>query len=108
MAEVIYDRIGEHNVLLTSVTVMELVRGCRSKRELAGLNRRLRPFSTIEIDETVSGLARVFMQEYYLAHNLGIPDALIGACSIAFKFPLYTLNKKDFRYLPGIILYDPY
>ncbi len=42
---------------------------------------------------------------FKLSHNLTIPDAIIGAMSIVSDLPLFTYNKKDFKFMPGIELY---
>lgn len=34
-------------------------------------------------------------------------DALIAATALHYNLPLYTLNKKDFRYIAGLRLHEP-
>ena len=46
------------------------------------------------------------MAHFRLSHGLKIPDALIGAMAITHALELYTYNQKDFRYMPGLRLYD--
>lgn len=45
------------------------------------------------------------MADFSLSHNLTLPDAFIAATAIFHDIPLYTLNKKDFRFIPGLRLY---
>lgn len=42
---------------------------------------------------------------YALSHRLAVPDGFIAATSIVNDVELYTLNKKDFRYIEGLKLY---
>ncbi len=106
--ERIVSKIGLSNVLLSSVTVMELIRGSRNRIDQQAIERRLPPFGVLPVSDGCSNRAEGWIREYALSHNLEIPDAFIGACSVEYALPLYTLNKKDFRYLPGIQLYNPF
>jgi len=47
------------------------------------------------------------MEEYSLSHNLSIPDALIAATAMEHMLELYTLNTKDFQFIPDLMLYKP-
>ncbi len=47
------------------------------------------------------------MKTYALSHKLTIPDALIASTAIIHQIQLYTLNKKDFTFIPDLILYNP-
>lgn len=38
---------------------------------------------------------------------MNIPDALIAATALRHALPLFTLNVKDFRFIPGLQLYIP-
>jgi predicted nucleic acid-binding protein len=31
---------------------------------------------------------------------------VVGAMTVVYQIPLFTYNSKDFRYLPGIMLYE--
>ncbi len=44
------------------------------------------------------------MRQYRLSHNLALPDAVIGATAIFYQMPLFTYNRKDFKFLPNIQL----
>jgi tRNA(fMet)-specific endonuclease VapC len=45
------------------------------------------------------------MGKYVLSQRLSLPDALIAATALRHDLSLYTLNLKDFKYIPGIKLY---
>ncbi len=97
--------IGDGNVLIPSVSVMELYRGMENKKELNAMETRIRCYNVIHFNEVVSDKAMKLVQQFKLSHNLQIPDAIIGAMSVVYELPLLTYNKKDFKFIPGIILY---
>lgn len=41
-----------------------------------------------------------------LSHRLAIPDGFIAATAIENDVELFTLNKKDFRFIEGLKLYQ--
>jgi hypothetical protein len=45
------------------------------------------------------------MEQYSLSHKLSLPDALIAATALVYDVPLYTMNLKDFRFIPKLKLY---
>ena len=47
---------------------------------------------------------RELIKKYSLSHKLSIQDALIAATALDFGFKLFTLNKKDFRFIEGLDL----
>lgn len=97
--------IGDKNVLIPSVSVMELYRGMENKKELKAMSNKIRYYNIIHFNEAVSEKATELILKYKLSHNLQIPDALIGAMSLIYELPLFTYNKKDFKFIDGIILY---
>lgn len=99
--------IGFDNVVLPSVTVMEIIAGARNRQEWERINQQLRRFAVLHFDERVSPLALDFIRRFQLSKNVGIPDALIAATAIANDLELYTRNRKHFDFLPGIRLYKP-
>ncbi len=46
------------------------------------------------------------MINYTLSHKLSLPEGLIAATAITVDIPLYTLNKKDFKYIENLSLYQ--
>ncbi|MDP4681156.1 MAG: type II toxin-antitoxin system VapC family toxin [Cyclobacteriaceae bacterium] len=97
--------IGVDNIVIPSVSVMELLQGMESKREVADMRKKLSFYYTLDYNEPVSKLAIQNIEEYKLSQNLLIPDAIIGAMAGHFNMKLYTYNIKDFHYMPGIQLY---
>ena len=63
-------------------------------------------YISISLDSEISFLGISLYKKYKLSHNLDMPDSLIAATSIELGLPLFTYNKKDFHYIPGICLYE--
>jgi predicted nucleic acid-binding protein len=97
--------IGNENVLIPSVSVMELYRGIENKRDLKEMENKMKLYNVIHYNEQVSEKAIELVHRFKLSHNLHIPDAIIGAMSVVYKLPLFTYNKKDFKFIPNITLY---
>ena len=53
-----------------------------------------------------SRLAIELIEQFRLSHGLLIPDAIIAATAISFNLKLFTYNRKDFFFIPGIRLYE--
>lgn len=99
--------IGLENLLLSSITVMELLQGMGNKAELAQMKKKIRFYDVIHLDKDISEKAMSLIEQFSLSHRLQIPDAIIGASAIVYKIELFTYNRKDFAFLPGINLYEP-
>lgn len=100
------EKIGYENIVLSSITVMELYQGMRNKKELGIMKKRIKYYDFIEIDGRISKLSEELIEKYALSHGLKIPDAIIGATAIIHEIEIYTYNIKDFHYMPGIKLYN--
>jgi predicted nucleic acid-binding protein len=99
------EKIGFENIVLSSITVMELYQGMGNKVELAKMKQKIRYFDIFEIDKVTSKIATQLIEGYRLSHGLQIPDAIIGATSLAHQIELFTYNRKDFDFMPDIHLY---
>ncbi len=99
-------KIGSLNVLLPSIVIMELYRGMSNKNEMAWMKSKLKHYNHIHINIPVSEKALELIEAYRLSHDLKLPDALIGAMASVYQIPLFTYNAKDFKYMPGVDLYE--
>jgi len=46
------------------------------------------------------------METYALSHRPGIPDVLIAATALDHDLSLFTLNVKDFRFIPDLTIHE--
>lgn len=89
---------------LTSISVMEIYRGARNKREL-GVFRKffMESFCKIlHIDEGASKIGLELVENYTLSHGLALPDALIAAIAILKDALLITGNLKHFGFIQDL------
>lgn len=87
------------SLAISVVTYMELMVGCRSKRELNELDRFLARFQIIQMTSRMSGTASDLLHDYRLSHGLLIPDALIAATAIVLDSPFASKNQRDYRFI---------
>ena len=99
--------IGPDSMAVSVVTVGELFYGARDRRELSKIQTHLSQIQQVSLDEEISTHFVNLLGKYALSHKLSVPDALIASTAISRDMPIYTLNIKDFHYIPGLKLYEP-
>ena len=99
--------IGEANFCISSVTEAELLVGARNTQDLVFIRRKLAQLPVVPIDPAICELMAELLVKFVLSHRLAMADALIAATALHHDLPLYTLNLKDFRYIPGLRLHPP-
>ena len=98
---------SEQGVAISVITYMELLVGCRNKREQRAVERFVRRFELLAIDPEISEEAIGLLVKYRLSHGLLIADALIAATAIVRGIPLVSKNQRDYRFIEGLELW-PY
>lgn len=98
-------KIGQENIVISIITVGELIYGALNKIELRRILQDISHLQVFHINSDIGNLHLDLMTDFSLSHNLTLPDAFIAATAIYHKIPLYTLNKKDFRFLERLDLY---
>lgn len=99
------EEIGFANIVLSSITTMELLQGMGNKAELAQMKKKIKYYDIIHFDSHISQKSIDLIESFKLSHHLQIPDAIIGATAIVNEIELFTYNKKDFDFMPNIMLY---
>lgn len=97
--------IGSQNVLISVITEMEVLAGATNKEHQTKLEKKLKQYNILQIDNRISSKATELIKKYKLSHGLLIPDAFIAASCLVYDFKLLTDNVKDFKYIEGISLY---
>lgn len=97
--------IGQANIAISVVTAGELIYGAINKQELRQILKDLAHLQVLQIDDQIGKLFIQLMTEYSLSHKLNLPDAIIAATALHFQIPLFTLNIRDFRFIPELSLY---
>ncbi len=95
-------KIGLPNLAISTVTAGEMYFGARDKRELGQIKKNLLLLTQIPLDADIAERFLALLEEYALSHRLSVPDALIAATALSQNIPLYTLNFKDFQFIPDL------
>ena len=101
------EKIGHENIVVSDVTRAELLYGAANKRELQMIRKDLDKIAVLHIDPSISERAVDLVERYCLSHKTSLEDALIAATALLHEMELYTLNIKDFVFIPGLKLYRP-
>lgn len=102
------DSLGDEELLLPGLVVMELIQGCRSKIEQDKLEGELDNYSMVWPTPSICEEAMSTFSRYHLSHGLGILDALIGQTAVSLELPLHTFNQKHYSVVPGLETIQPY
>jgi hypothetical protein len=93
-----------YELAISLITQMELMVGCRNKQESAVLDRFLKRFQVIKLNESISNSAVDLLRHYRLSHGLLIPDALIASTALSLSVDLATKNQRDYRFIENLNL----
>ena len=103
------EEIEPQGALRISITTeMELIVGCRNRRELHRLERFLRRFIILAMTEVIAARAVTLLRQYRLSHGLSITDTLVAATALEYNETLYTKNVRHFQMIPGLTVVRPY
>jgi tRNA(fMet)-specific endonuclease VapC len=97
--------MGSANIAVSVITKAELFYGARDKQELVKIERHLSLCRCYGLNNAISALFIELMSRYSLSHKVSITDMLIAATAISHELELYTLNTKDFKFIPELNLY---
>ena len=98
-------RLEKTSVLAVSVvTQMELIVGCRNKKELSDLEKFLGRFQLLKITDEISDRAVDLLKQYFLSHGLLIADGLIAATALVHNQAFITKNQRDYRFIADLNL----
>jgi len=100
--------LGTEAVGIPGLVAMELVQGCRDRREQQQAESLLRPF--VLHWPTQADCARAFddFATYYLNHGIGILDALIAETAVGLDVELATFNEKHYGVIIALRAMQPY
>lgn len=89
---------------ISVVTQMELLIGVRNKTELGALDKFLKQFQILPLNEAASDQSVELLRLYRLSHGLLIADILIAATALVRAVPLISKNQRDYRFIVGLNL----
>jgi predicted nucleic acid-binding protein len=89
---------------ISVISQTELMVGCRDKREWRLLDRFLRRFRIVTLNEAIADAGVSLLRQYWLSYGLLIADALIAATALTAASPLVTKSQRDYRFREGLEL----
>ncbi len=93
---------------VSGYTAMEVISGCETKMRLQRAKSLLSRFEVIWLAPNECERALSLFETHRLSHGAGIIDTLIGYTAVVNEMPIFTFNRKHFRYLPGIEIVELY
>lgn len=104
-----FNNLGdEEEIILPGYVMMELIQGCRNKKELGTLQRELTGYGLAWPLPEDCNIALGIFTQYRLSHNAGLLDVLIGQTAVALDASLYTFNQRHYQFVPGLRTVQPY
>ena len=97
--------IGINDVIITTITKIELLAGAVNKADIAKIAKRLSRFNTILLNEAISTKAFELTETYCLSHGLALPDSFVAATALITDLSLFTYNTKDYKFIKGLRLF---
>ena len=94
----------EVELAISVITEMELIIGCQNKQELRSIERFLKRFEILKLNEQISSEAVELLRVYRLSHGLLIADAIIAATALVYQLPFISKNQKDYRFIEQLNL----
>ena len=98
--------IGIENIAINTIVLAELIYGAHNKKELKEILKNASQLSIFSVNDAISQLTIQLMVKFSLSHTLALPDVFIAATALYHKCPLFTLNKKDFKFIDDLVLYS--
>lgn len=99
-------KIGEENIAFSIITYAEAYAGS-SKDDTKALKSFFEKHRLYHLSEDASKIFNGLILSYHERHSKWIPDALIAATALSTHIEIYTLNRKDFDFIPNLKLYNP-
>lgn len=87
---------------ISIITQMELLVGCRNKKEFHILEKFLQRFEIVGLNKTIGDKSIELLRLYRLSHGLLIADSLIAATALTVDSPFLTKNQKDYQFIKGL------
>ena len=104
----VLEQMSPKEIAVSDVVCAELYFGARNRQELDDIVADMEKLIILTISPKISKLAVDLVKQYCLSRKLNclsrklkLPDAQIAATAILHDAELFTLNKKDFAYIPN-------
>ena len=100
---------GNFQGLLSAITITELTATPRMTEALFNsIKNLLQLFEIVPVDSQIAYTAGKLLAKYRASHGLEPMDAFIAATALENEAVLFTLNKRHFRFIEGLVSINPY
>lgn len=93
-----------HNLTVSVITQLELMVGCKKKKEFRELNTFMERFDILQVSEAISSKTVELFNKYRLSHDVRIAYMLIASTALVYDVELISKNQKDFRFIDDLKL----
>lgn len=100
------EAIGNENIGFSIITHAEAFAGS-SNDDVKSLKSFFSRHHMYHINEDASKIFNGLILSFHQRHSKWIPDAIIAATALSCNLELFTLNRKDFNFIPNLKLYKP-
>jgi predicted nucleic acid-binding protein len=100
--------VANDELIIPGYVALELVQGCRSKRDIDAVTKILKPFKLVWPAAMYCERAYQILLTHWITNGLGMIDSLIAQTAIGLDVPLHTFNRKHFESVPGLRTTQPY
>ena len=95
------------NPCISIITIIEMIQGSKSNIEKSKILKQTEGFSSISLSDDICVLTKDLIFTYSSSHGLLMGDAFIAATALFMDIQLFSFNKKDFRFIKDLKLYEP-
>ena len=92
----------EGDLLISVITVAELIAGTRNQAERGSMELFLSALEVVPINYAIARQGGLFRQQYKQSHGTGLDDALIAATAVQSNAQLVTFNRRHFPMIPNL------
>ncbi len=96
----------KNSYCISVLSAIELIAGAKNPKQFAELNKIIKVYKILHLNEAVSKRAFQIYKSYFLSHHPKLFDCLIASTALESKILVYTDNKKDFNFIDGIKFYN--
>lgn len=96
--------IGSGVFYISDITVAEFLVGAKDKPDLIKLEKYLKNYTSLALNENISNIFIKHYKTFALSHRPGIADMLIAATALYYNLPVYTHNRRHFQFIPDLQL----
>ena len=92
---------------ISIITTIEMIQGGKNNLVKSRILKHIEPFDTISLSNDICTVTKDLIITYSSSHGLLMGDAFIAATALYPDIQLFTFNKKDFRVIKNLKLYEP-